>query len=361
MIRDSRRDGPAPRLDKVGALLSVLGLGLAVLGIVQSTDWGWITPKDALTLFGTEITPFGLSVVPFLIVGGIVLLGLFVEWERRLAERGGTPLVKLEMLEIPQLRSGLSSMMVMMFAMGGVFFVLPLYLQIVLGKDPLDTGVHILPLSLAVLVTSLTASRLSARVAPRRIVRVGMALIVAGTLLLLASMDLTLHRVELNVAMAIVGVGMGCMASQIANVNLSSVGERDASEVGGLQGTAQNLGTALGTAIIGSILLTALLNAFDHKIANNPEIAPQTRSAVDQHTEKGIQFVPVGPAKAELEKSGMPASQADQLATDYSDAQVDALKIALGGVAVIVLLSFPVTRRLPAEPLSVQGPGAAAV
>ncbi len=361
VIRDSHREGPPPKLDKVGALLSVLGLGLAVLGIVQSTEWGWIEPKDALTLFGTEITPFGLSVVPFLIVIGIALVGCFVLWEQRLTRRGIDTLLKLSMLDIPQLRSGLSSMLVMMFTMGGVFFVLPLYLQIVLGKDPLQTGVHILPLSLAVLFTSLIASRLSSRVAPRRIVRIGIGLIVLGTLLLLVSMDLTFHRAELNIAMAIVGVGMGCMASQLANVNLSSVGEHDSSEVGGLQGTAQNLGTALGTAIIGSILLTALLNAFDHKIANNPQIAAQTRSEVSQHTEKGIEFVPVGPAKEQLLKSGVPASQADQLASDYADAQVDALKIALGGVAFIVLLSFPVTRKLPSEPLNAPGPGAAAV
>ncbi len=361
VIRDSHREGPPPKLDKVGALLSVLGLGLAVLGIVQSTEWGWIKPKDALTLFGTEITPFGLSVVPFLIAIGIGFVVCFVLWEKRLTRRGTDTLLKLSMLDIPQLRSGLSSMLVMMFTMGGVFFVLPLYLQIVLGKDPLQTGVHILPLSLAVLLTSLIASRLSARVSPRRIVRIGIVLIVLGTSLLLVSMDLTFHRVELNLAMAIVGVGMGCMTSQLANVNLSSVGEHDSSEVGGLQGTAQNLGTALGTAIIGSILLTALLNAFDHKIANNPQIAPQTRTEVSQHTEKGIEFVPVGPAKEQLLKAGVPASQANQLADDYADAQVDALKIALGGVAVIVLFSFPVTRKLPGEPLNAPGPGAAAV
>ena len=298
--------------------------------------------------------------VPFLIAIGIGFVVCFVLWEQRLTRRGTDTLLKLSMLDIPQLRSGLSSMLVMMFTMGGVFFVLPLYLQIVLGKDPLQTGVHILPLSLAVLFTSLIASRLSSRVAPRRIVRIGIVLIVLGTLLLLVSMDLTFHRAELNIAMAIVGVGMGCMASQLANVNLSSVGEHDSSEVGGLQGTAQNLGTALGTAIIGSILLTALLNAFDHKIANNPQIAPQTRTEVSQHTEKGIEFVPVGPAKEQLLKAGVPASQANQLASDYADAQVDALKIALGGVAVIVLLSFPVTRKLPGEPLNAPGPGAAA-
>jgi len=359
VIRDSHRHGPAPKLDKVGAGLSFAGLALAVLGIVQSTEWGWVHPKDALTLFGTEIEPFGLSVVPFLIVTGVFLMGLFVSWERRVTERGGDPLVRLSLLDISRLRSGLSSMTVMMFTMGGVFFVLPLYLQIVLGKDPLDTGVHILPLSIAVLITSLIASRLSARVAPRTIVRLGIGLIVIGSLTLMASMDLEIKRTELFIAMAIVGVGMGCMASQLANVNLSSVGEKDSSEVGGLQGTAQNLGTALGTAIIGSILLSSLLSAFDHKIANNPAIPAKTRTEINQHTEKGIEFVPVDAAEQVLTQNGVPKDQVQQIATDYSDAQVQALKIALGGVAVVVLLSFPVTRKLPGEPLNAPGATAA--
>ena len=88
LIRDARREGPRPRLDGVGAALSASGLALLVLGIVQSTDWGWIEPKGALSIAGVEITPFGFSVVPFLIVAGIALLAAFAAWERRMVARG---------------------------------------------------------------------------------------------------------------------------------------------------------------------------------------------------------------------------------------------------------------------------------
>jgi EmrB/QacA subfamily drug resistance transporter len=351
LIRDAPREGRPPRLDLIGALLSASGLGLAVLGVVQSTDWGWIHPKQALEIGGTEITPFGFSVVPFLIVAGILLVGAFVAWEHRMTERGRDPLVRLEMLRIPRLRAGLSTMMVMMLAMGGTFFALPLYLQIVLGKDPIETGIHMLPLSIAVFFFSLGASRLSSRVAPRRIIRVGIVAIVVGALLLLATVESTLNTVEFEIAMAILGVGLGLMASQIGNVNLSSVSPSETSEAGGLQGTAQNLGSALGTALIGSILLTSLTGVFNSNVAANPDVPKKVREGVAQQTSGGLAFVPASRAEDELRQQGLPNDEVEPLTDAYSEAEVTALKTALGGVAIIGLAGLLVTRRLPSEPL----------
>ncbi len=359
VIKDMPRPERIPKLDKVGAVLSASGLGLFVLGIVQSTTWGWIQPKDPPTIDGTAITPLGFSPVPFLMLAGVVLVMFFMHWERRVAERGGDALLRISMLKIPRLRSGLSSMAVMMFVMGGTFFVLPLYLQIVEGKDPLQTGLHILPLSIAVFFVSLGGARLSNRVAPRRLIRLGMLTIVAGIVFLQATIEPGLELIEFDVAMFVIGAGMGLMASQIANVNLSSVGERDTSEVGGLQGTAQNLGTALGTALIGSILLTTLLASFDNKIEANPTIPSTVQAKVKEKTKKGIQFVPADDVAATLKQGGVPESVAKPIVDDYSDAQITALKTALGGVAVIVVLAFPVTRKLPAEPLADPGDDAA--
>ena len=351
LIREGPREGRRPHLDGVGALLSASGLGLAVLGVVKSTDWGWIHPKQALTIGGTEITPFGFSVVPFLILAGIVLLGAFAAWERRVTERGGDPLVQLALLRIPRLRAGLATMMVMMLTIGGIFFVLPLYLQIVLGKDPIETGVHILPLSITVFVFSLGASRLSSRIAPRRIIRTGMVAIFIGVLMLLATIEQSLNNVEFLGSLAVVGMGLGLMASQLGNVNLSAVEPSQTSEVGGLQGTAQNLGSALGTALIGSILLTSLTGSFNSNVAADPALPKSMRESVASKTSGGLPFVPAQQAEQELRKRGLPESEAKQLGADYSEAEVTGLKTGLGGLAAIVLLGFLVTRQLPNRPL----------
>jgi len=358
LIRDAPREGPRPKLDVVGALLSASALALIVFGIVQSTEWGWIEPKQALSIGSTEITPFGFSVVPFLICAGIPLLFAFAAWETRLGERGGDPLVQLSMLRIARLRAGLSSYAVMMLGLGGTFFVLPLYLQIVLGKDPLETGLRVLPLSLAVFAVSLLASRMSGRIAPRRIVRVGMATVLVGILLLLATIEPTLEAVEFLASMAIVGTGLGMIGSQLGNVNLSSVEPAQTSEAGGLQGTAQNLGLALGTAIIGSILLTSLTGAFNSHVADSPDLPAHVRSEVESATKDGLEFVPASSVEQVVRNRGASKQVAAELTSAYGDAQVLALKAALGGVAVAMVLGFWATRRLPDQPLAPATPAA---
>ena len=100
-----------------------------MFGILKSSSWGLITPTGALTIDGQEITPFGLSVVPFLIAAGVIVLGVFRSWEQRVVRPGGTPLLRPDLMKVPQLRGGLVLFVSGYLLMAGTFFVLPLYLQ----------------------------------------------------------------------------------------------------------------------------------------------------------------------------------------------------------------------------------------
>lgn len=360
VIRQAPFQGARPKLDRVGAALSIGGLAIAVLGVVQSTDWGWLLPKGAMTIAGTEITPFGFSVVPFLIVIGLVMLGLFARWEQHMEAAERDPLLRLELLRIPQLRAGLSMFLAMFMVLAGTFFVLPLYLEIVLGKDPLETGVQILPLSIGLFVVALGAAKLSSRFSPKRIVRTGLAVMLVGAVSLLATISATLDEVPFLISMALVGVGLGLMASQLGNVNLSSVDASRSSEAGGLQGTSQFLGSALGTAVIGSILLTGLTGAFNSNVTDNPELPAKVRSAITQRDTEGIPFVSVGTVTEEGPKQGLSEAQTKAVADSYSDAQLTALKTALAAVALLIIAAFWFTRHLPEHPMAA-APGAAGV
>src|SRR3954471_17378195 len=111
ILRNKIKDEPVEaekRLDKTGTGLSALGLGLVVFGILKISTWGFLTPKAALTIGGTEITPFGFSVVPFLILAGLVILAIFSRWEQRVVRSGHTPLLAPDLLHIPQMQAGLS-------------------------------------------------------------------------------------------------------------------------------------------------------------------------------------------------------------------------------------------------------------
>ncbi len=339
-----------PKLDVVGAALSAAGLGLVVFGILQSSSWGWLQPIDAPTIGGKEITPLGFSVVPFLIVGGVFLLWSFGLWEERRERLGRDALLERALLRIESLRAGLATLMSQQLVLMGTFFVLPVYLQVVLGLDAFETGKRLLPMSVTMLIAALAGPKLASRLAPRLVVQIGLIAIVVAALVLVGTIDVELNETGFKLSLALFGVGAGLLMSQLGNVIMSSAPAGKTNEAGGLQGTAQNLGASLGTALIGSVLLTGLLTGFTTRIAENPALSESVRAEITAATEQGIDIVTSEQAHAAATSAGLSPSEADAVTADYADAQLDALKRAMLAVALLALLSVPFTRRLPSKP-----------
>ncbi len=212
-----------PRLDIVGVALSASGLGLIVFAILRSSVWGFVQPRTPPTINGTEITPLGFSPVPFLVLGGLALLGGFFVWEQRRARLGRDQLLDPTLLRVAQLRAGLSSLLGQQLVLMGTFFVIPVYLQVVLGFDAFETGKRLLPLSGAMLVFALLGPRMAARRSPRTVAQLGLVAVSIGAIVMLATLDVTLNDTGFKVALAIVGAGGGMLASQLGNVIMSSV------------------------------------------------------------------------------------------------------------------------------------------
>jgi EmrB/QacA subfamily drug resistance transporter len=350
MIKDAARE-KAGKLDWVGAGLSIAGLFLIVFGVMQSSAWGWILPRNPPTIGGTEITPLGLSPVPFVILAGFgVLLG-FARWVERREARGEEPLLRIALLRIEQLRGGSLMIFAQQVILLGTFFAVPLYLQVVLGKDAFETGVKLLPLSIVMLVTAMLAPRLSGRFSPRAIVRAGLFALLVAVLGLVGSVDYTLNSVAFAASLGLMGFGAGLMVSQIGNVIMSSVKQSETSEAGGIQGTFQYLGGALGTALVGAVLLSGLTGAFNSSVVDNPQISAKTQQQLAAATEPGIAFVPTSTVEAKLDESRVRPHEATAIAGSYDEAQIEALKVALLSVAIFVVASFWFTRALPDRPL----------
>jgi EmrB/QacA subfamily drug resistance transporter len=350
-----------PQLDVVGVLISSLGLGLAVFGILKSSEWGLIEPRGALTIGGTEITPFGFSSVPFLILAGVGCLAGFVLWEERRERRGKDTLLDRTLLRIPQLRAGLLTLMMQQLLLLGTFFVLPVYLQVVLGLDAFDTGKRLFPMSVTMFIAAMLGPRLAAGFAPKRVAQAGLVAIAVAAVVLLSTIDVELNEAEFALALALFGVGAGLLLSQLGNVIMSSVDPAKINEAGGLQGTAQNLGASLGTALIGSVLIAALTSNLVTRVEQNPDLPPPVREQVTQIAEQGLEIVPVDDVEQAAREAGLPADQAAALADDYGKAQLHGLERAIGAVAIFGLLSLWFTRGLPGRavmPTSPQEAGA---
>ncbi|MFD5468670.1 MFS transporter [Kitasatospora sp. NPDC127059] len=327
-----------PRLDVGGVVLSVAGLALVVLAVLQSSSWGWLRPRNA------PFTVLGFAPTVFVIALGLALLHLFRLWEARRTD----PLVRFSLFGIPSLRSGLLMLFSQNVVLLGLFFAIPLYLQVVQGLDAFQTGLRLLPVSVTMLVAAMSGPVLGRFASPRTVVRVGLLVLFAAALWLLGTIKPDLDDLSFSLAMALLGLGMGMLASQLGNVVQSSVGESERSEVGGLQYTAQNLGSSLGTALIGAILIGALASAFTSALAKDPAVSDTVRQQAGIQVEAGLNFVPADQAAAALATTSIPPSEADAVITAYRAAQLDGLKAGILAAAGITLAGFPFTRRLPA-------------
>jgi EmrB/QacA subfamily drug resistance transporter len=344
-IQDHPRSGPPVRLDVGGVVLSALGLALVVLGVLQSSSWGWLEPRNA------PVTIFGFSPTLFVIAAGAVVLWLFRAWERRQEARGREPLVRFSLLTIPPLRSGLTMLLAQNLILLGLFFTIPLYLQVVQGFDAFQTGLRLLPVSATMLVSSMCGPLLGRLTGPRTVVRLGLLVLLTAILWLLATIRPRIDDLSFALAMAVLGLGMGLLASQLGNVVQSSVGEAERSEAGGLQYTAQNLGSSLGTALLGSILIGALVGVFTSRIEDNPRISDAARQQTGIAIEAGVSFVSTDQVRGAAERAKLPRAEADALVDDYASAQLASLKAAILAAAAITLAGFPFTRQLPSQRL----------
>jgi hypothetical protein len=222
----------------------------------------------------------------------------------------------------------------------------------VLGLDAFETGKRLLPLSVAMLVFALLGPRVAARRSPRTVAQLGLVAVSIGAIVMLATLDVTVNDTGFKVALALIGAGAGLLASQLGNVIMSSVTPEKTSEGGGLQGTAQNLGSSLGTAIVGAVLLASLATGFSERITDNPGVPAAARAQIAAKAEQGIDIVPVKAAEQAAVDGGLTRDQARAVAADYGDAQLDALRLSLGAVALAALLSLWFTRRLPTGSLA---------
>ncbi|MCA9332744.1 MFS transporter [Candidatus Saccharibacteria bacterium] len=334
------------KLDMPSILLSSVGLVMIVFAMLQSKTWGWVEPRAVPMIGDIAIKPFGVSIVAYMLIFGVLIMNIFYNRQVQLESNRRNPLVRVSMLSIPQLRAGLAVLMSQYIVIGSVFFIVPVYLQTTLGYDALQTGIKILPLSAALVIFSILGARLSEKFSPKNIIKFGQLLLVVGVLSLLASIDTNLNSKFFWIGMVLLGSGIGTMSSQLGNVNMSAVTKDKSSEVGGLQGVFQNLGSSFGTALIGSILVGVLTTTFVANIqASN---LPYTvKNYVEINTKSGVAIVSAEQVDEYAISQGLSEDEAATAADSYASSQVVALRNSVFILFVITALSSIFSRNLP--------------
>ena len=347
--RITDRAGARPsRIDVLSVLLSAAGLVFVVYGMLQSKTWGWVIPLHPPVMGGVSVAPLGISPTTWFILAGSALIWAFVIRQRRLVATGRPPLVDVTLFRILRLRSGLTVLLAQYAITAGLFFMMPVYLQMTLGLDALQTGIRIFPLSISLILFSILGTRLALVWSPRRIIRVGQVLLVLASFVLLGAVDIELKSPAFGLGMFVAGAALGLLASQVGNVNMSSVGEDQSSEVGGLQGVFQNLGSSLGTALIGSVLIGTLAASFASGVAAS-DLPKDTQVVVAEATEGGVDIVPAASVPDLAREAGLDDAEAAELERVYANSQIESLRVSLVALIVISLLSLFFSRGIPTE------------
>lgn len=329
------------RLDLVGTALSATGLSLIVLGILRSGSWGFVQPKpDAPEVLG-------LSPVIWLILVGGGVLGLFLAWENRRIARNEGALLNPTLLRNFQLRSGITSFLFMYLVQGGLFFAVPLFLSVALGLSAIETGVRLLPLSLTLLLFAVGVPKLRPDASPRRVVNLGFIALFAGLVLLLALLEVGAGPEIVTWPLLLAGSGLGAMASQLGSVTVSAVPDEQSGEVGGLQNTGAQLGSSIGTALAGAVLISALSASFFAIVNDHPDVPTSLASQAQTQLSGGVPFLSDKDLETALIAADLPPETVDAVVEANAQSRVQGLRSAVSILAVIALLALAFTRAIP--------------
>lgn len=356
LVKEAHERSPHPP-DLQSIALSALGLGCVVYGIIESSSYGWIKAKQDYVIFGQSFHLMGISVTAYSIAFGLIFLTLFFLRQSELEYRHKVPLVSTALFKNHDFMSGTTVLAVAVLAQFGLIFVLPIFLQGLLGKDAFHSGIAILPLSVAILIGSPVAGILSGRanVPQKYLIQVGLALSVVGAILLHAEVSATSTAVTFIPGLAFFGLGFGLVISQLANLTLSAVSVDKAGEASGVNNTFRQIGTSMGQALIGALLISTLVSQLTHDVAASkllpPAIKPQIASDVAAAAES------LGTSSAA--PKGVPAPVAQEIVRIKNDAIVTGVKRGLEGVIAASVLALILSVTLPKRARQhAYGPGA---
>jgi EmrB/QacA subfamily drug resistance transporter len=326
-------------LDPVGVILSASGLGLIVYALIEGQQFGWWTAIAEFDLGPITIPVGGLSIVPIALVTGCVLLLLLVTWEKRRSELGKASLLDLSLFRIR--RYGFGNVVALVVSLGefGLLFVLPLWIQSVHGLNPLETGAIVAFLAVGAIVSGGLARKASALLGPTRVVRLGMILEVIGIIWVGLTLGVDRNPWWLTVPLVVYGLGVGFASAQLTNVVLADVPPIKSGQASAVTSTFRQIGTALGSAIIGAILFTGLGTILDKTLAEEAGISDEQRQKIVDEVQGSA-----GQAIRGLEEIPGLTVVVKDAKESYTEAARDTAWVAAGLVFFGLVVSFGLPR-----------------
>ncbi|KHK98029.1 MFS transporter [Microbacterium mangrovi] len=305
LVKDVKYTGDRS-IDLFGALLSVIGMGGVVLGILVWQEGG--------------------GYVGLLIGLGVVALGGLTWWLRSRKKRGKPVLLDPALFSSKPFRTGVSGQLLQQIALGGTMIVLPLYLQMVLEYNALQAGLSIAPLSLSMFVVAIWAGR-RAKGRPANLILTGFSLAAVGLLIIVPIVPIATSGWFLTIPLIVTGCGLGLLVSQLNNFTLSPIENERVSEAAGVNSAAGSFGLSFGLAFAGAIMLATLATSFTSMAYASTVLTEQQQTQVATTLEEDAQLMS-NTGLAQLLADEPPAASAEVIRIN-TEARHLALQVAL--------------------------------
>lgn len=352
VVDETRDPHHRPGWDVGGILTSAVGLGGIVFGLIEGARYGWWTSIRRFEVPGWP--DVGLSPVPVaLAVGGAALVA-FLAIERRRIDRGLAVLLDLRLLRLRTFRDGNLTSAVLGLGEFGVIFVLPLFLQAVFGYSALRVGLVLSSLAVGAFVGGPFAAGLANRYGPSRVVSVGMAIEAVSVFAIALLLDPAMSVARLVPLLFVYGVGVGLATAQLTNVILVEVPPRESGMASGARTAFRQIGSALGIALVGTVLATSLAAGTARNLATIPGLPPEVAETITE-------VVAASGGQALPELAARPGAEpvVAAVAEAFGDAATHAGLVADAFIVLGFLLSLGLPDVRP-EPEAADEPAAAA-
>jgi len=343
---ESKSPGERKAIDWVGGLLSVLLFGPLVFGLIEGRVYGWweVNPKNSFSIGTFSWAESGISVIPVAL--GIALLAgvVFVWWETMRARKNQGVLLDLNLFRIASFRNGSVAALIISMGEFGLIFAIPLWLQNVIGMTPIGAGLVLLWLAGGAFFASGIGGALSGKLPPARAVQLGVLLEIVGIVGfgLVASTDTGWQAIA--PFLFLYGVGVGLATAQLTGVIMVDVPMEKTGQGSGSQSTVRQIGSALGIAVIGTMLFTGTESSLQDRL---DEIGvPVANQAVIVEAVVDSAGAVIPQISGIVTATGVDAATADSIGQASGEAFTDGAQLAAYAAAGFLVLGFLSTFRL---------------
>jgi EmrB/QacA subfamily drug resistance transporter len=339
-VPESKAENIRGGLDWVGAAISVVMFSTLVFGLIEGRVYGWweVNPANQFQIGDFAWPETGISIIPISLAISALATTLFVVWERRRGKQGKNALLDLNLFRIASFRNGSIAAMIISMGEFGILFALPLWLQNVLGLSPISSGLVLLWLAGGAFVASGVGGALSGKLPPARAVQLGVTLelIAVAAVALLASQDAGWGIIA--PFLFVYGIGIGLATAQLTGVIMVDVPMEKTGQGSGSQSTVRQIGSALGIAVLGTMLFTGTQSSLETRLSDLAIPQQQSQIVVEAVVDSAGAAIP---QLAEgLTAQGVPAETVDAIITASGDAFTDGVKLAAWAAAGFLFLGF---------------------